>query len=100
MYGSEADVLIADLSEHNPNVFYELGIAHALTNKTIMISSDEDIPFDLSPYRVIRYKHAIGGADHLATAIRQAAIEVLGGQSEPSNPAQAASLLTPILPVL
>ena len=32
----EADIIIADLTSKNPNVFYELGIAHSVGNKTIM----------------------------------------------------------------
>ena len=44
-----ADLVIADLSIHNANVFYELGIRHALRDKkTFLIRSNKDeIPFDL-----------------------------------------------------
>jgi hypothetical protein len=52
----EADVVIADLTDQNPNVFYELGVRHAIRGRTIMITqSMADIPFDLRNYRVIQY---------------------------------------------
>lgn len=51
-----SDLVIVDLSSHNPNVFYELGFRHALQRPTIiMIKSDEKIPFDLSTHRTIHY---------------------------------------------
>jgi hypothetical protein len=52
-----ADVVIADLSIHNANVFYELGIRHSLVKKhTILIRSDIDkIPFDLFTDRYLLY---------------------------------------------
>jgi hypothetical protein len=51
-----ADVVIADLTGQNPNVFYELGVRHALVGKTIILSqSFTDIPFDLRGYRTIIY---------------------------------------------
>lgn len=52
----KADIVIADMTEMNPNVFYELGVAHAWYKHTIMISNSIDcVPFDLRPYRVIEY---------------------------------------------
>src|SRR5438874_6626960 len=39
-YIRNADVIIADCSERNPNVFYELGIAHAYGKKVILITKD------------------------------------------------------------
>src|SRR4051794_7114624 len=50
----DADLVIADLTDKNPNVFYELGVRHALGKPTILISQRiEDVPFDLRPYRTI-----------------------------------------------
>ncbi|HRI35238.1 MAG TPA: response regulator [Saprospiraceae bacterium] len=51
-----ADLVIADLTDKNPNVFYELGVRHALRDCTILIAQNEkDIPFDLKPYATISY---------------------------------------------
>ena len=44
-------VVLADLTDRNPNVFYELGVRHALKDRTILIAQNrEDIPFDLQSY--------------------------------------------------
>jgi hypothetical protein len=51
-----ADVLVAELTTKNPNVFYELGLAHALEKPVVLVSSNqEDVPFDLRHIRVILY---------------------------------------------
>ena len=51
-----ADLIVAELTALNPNVFYELGIAHALRKRTVLLTqSVEDLPFDLRSYRVIAY---------------------------------------------
>jgi hypothetical protein len=51
-----AKVLVAQLTSRNPNVFYELGLAHALEKPVVLVSSnEEDIPFDLRHIRVIYY---------------------------------------------
>ena len=64
---SSADLVIADISIHNANVFYELGIRHALRDKrTFLIKSKEDkakesesketeVPFDLKTDRYLAY---------------------------------------------
>jgi hypothetical protein len=53
---SEAKVLVAELTSRNPNVFYELGLAHALQKPVVLVSSKEDdVPFDLQHIRVIYY---------------------------------------------
>ena len=52
-----ADIVIADLSIHNANVFYELGIRHSLRDKrTFLIRcSIDEIPFDLKTDRYLSY---------------------------------------------
>lgn len=55
---AEADLIIADLTSLNPNVFYELGLAHAMGVPTVLIAqrdSADDIPFDLRQYRTEFY---------------------------------------------
>src|SRR5208337_2508242 len=53
---NKADLVIADLTDRNPNVFYELGVRNALRNATILISQNrEDVPFDLIPYATFVY---------------------------------------------
>lgn len=53
----EADVIVADCSGRNANVFYELGMAHALKKKVILITSDSlnEAPTDIRHYEFIRY---------------------------------------------
>ena len=55
-YTKSARIILADLSGKNPNVFYELGLAHALEKPVVLVSSNqEDVPFDLRHIRVILY---------------------------------------------
>ena len=55
-YTKEAKLVLADLTDKNPNVFYELGLAHALAKPAILITNSmTDIPFDLRALRVIEY---------------------------------------------
>jgi hypothetical protein len=83
----DAHVVIADLTNQNPNVFYELGVRHALRPRTILISEkSEDIPFDLKDYRTIIYENSAKGV----TNFRKKIIEFLNAIEEnperPDNP--------------
>ena len=53
----QADVLIADITHRNPNVFYELGLAHAAETPVILITQDrvEDAPADIRHLEFIVY---------------------------------------------
>jgi hypothetical protein len=52
----EADIIVADMSGKNPNVFYETGYAHALGKSVVLLVQDvNDIPFDLKHYTHIIY---------------------------------------------
>ncbi len=73
----EADVVICDITVHNANVFYELGIRHALRKKhTVLIrgeGSADTTPFDLSTDRYLAYDIADPGAalERLTTALKK-----------------------------
>ncbi len=56
-YIRSADVIIADCSGRNPNVFYELGMAHAYEKRVILITSDEisEVPSDIKHFEFIKY---------------------------------------------
>jgi hypothetical protein len=67
----KAKFLIADLTDRNPNVFYELGLAHALAKEVILLTQNlNDIPFDLRHYRIIVYQDSISGADKLKSTLK------------------------------
>lgn len=71
-----SDLVIADLTKTNPNVYYELGLAHSLRKPVILLTqSVEDLPFDLRSYRVIPYN------THFATIdkARQQLLELARG---------------------
>ena len=65
---NEADIIIADISGKNPNVMYELGIAHAVKRpNTIMLTREEvtESPFDIKHIRIIGYSNDISGTKKL-----------------------------------
>ncbi len=54
----DAPLLIADLSERNPNVFYELAVRHALRKPYVQImQAGEPLPFDVSGVRTIAFDY-------------------------------------------
>lgn len=75
----EADIIVADLTGLNPNVMYELGLAHSFNKKTIIITQDElsNLPFDLKQYRAKDYsthfKQFAGLVSYLETNLKGAA---------------------------
>ena len=53
----KADAIVAEMTCRNPNVFYEVGIAHTLQKPTVLIVQEaEDIPFDLRTQNHLVYK--------------------------------------------
>jgi guanylate kinase len=65
-----ARFVIADLTDFNPNVLYEVGICHALGKDVILITQDETVPFDLSHIRRIKYEFTPRGMRHFEEQLR------------------------------
>lgn len=84
---NRADVVIADLTDMNPNVFYELGVRHTLRNHTILIAQDmEYVPSDLRSYWVIIYKKGLSGLQGFKNKIRGIMKEMMNNPEKPDNP--------------
>jgi hypothetical protein len=75
----EAEIVIADLSDRNPNVFYELGIAHMVKNAgevLLLTQSMASIPFDLQGFRCIQYNSSEEGTRKLKEDLARALKEI------------------------
>lgn len=80
-------VVIADLTNQNPNVFYELGVRHALSPRTILIAqSIDDIPSDLREYRTIVYETSAKGAADFSARLKKFLTEMQKEPERADNP--------------
>ena len=74
-----SNVVIADVTPANPNVFYELGYSHALKKPVVLLAERETpLPFDISGYRVIFYDNTIGGKSAVEADLRRHLTSILG----------------------
>jgi hypothetical protein len=65
------DLIIADVTLPNPNVFYEVGYAHAAGTPTILVSrSGQKPPFDLQSFNHVFYESIVDLRDKLEKRIR------------------------------
>lgn len=66
-----ARFLVADLTDRNANVFYEVGLAHALSKDVILVTqSMEFVPFDLRSVRCIEYEYTPRGTRAFESKLR------------------------------
>lgn len=66
----EAEIVIAEITPINQNVFYELGYSHALNKPTILLAErGKQLPFDVSGYRVLMYDNTIAGKRQVEEAL-------------------------------
>lgn len=82
-----ADIVIADLTLANPNVYYELAVSHCIGRKTILITQEEKIPFDIGQEFIIKYTNTIEGSIILEKQIRRLMQHLIDGGGI-DNPAQ------------
>lgn len=82
-----ADYAVADVTTANPNVFYEIGVRHAVRpHTTVLVAADVTrTPFDLAPDRVRTYALDARGQPADAAAGRAAIAQALEFAREPST---------------
>jgi len=69
---AESEVIIAEITPPNPNVFYELGYAHAIGKPTILLADRKNpLPFDIRSYRCIFYDNTIKGKKAVENTLRK-----------------------------
>jgi len=69
-----SSVIIAEITPDNPNVFYEVGYAHALGKPTILLCEKgmrNKLPFDVSGFRTIFYDNSIGGKRQVEEKLKE-----------------------------
>ncbi len=85
------DLVIADLTGHNPNVFYELAVRHAARKPFIqLIKKDERIPFDLRDLRTIEIDTEIAAASKAIEQLKRYIPEVEKEGPKIKNPISVA----------
>src|SRR5262245_42532529 len=77
----ESEVIVAEITPVNANVFYELGYAHALGKPTILLAdrSSATLPFDVSGYRCIFYDNTIHGKRAVEDDLRRHLLNIKHG---------------------
>ncbi|HDC4510897.1 TPA: hypothetical protein O8T98_004455 [Enterobacter asburiae] len=76
---AESTLIIADITPDNPNVYYEVGYAHALKKEVVLLCNDArtNLPFDLADYRTVFYKDSIAGHSQIKIKLRKHLEEIL-----------------------
>ena len=78
------DLIIADLTDHNPNVFYELALSHAFGKPVIpIIKEGQKIPFDNNQVRTIFYNH--NDLDNVADCKKQIKEYIISVEKDPKT---------------
>lgn len=86
-YLVESPIVIADMTDLNPNVFYELAVRHAANRPVVhMIASDQRIPFDVAPERAIFYSLDLNGADQAKNRLERFVGAIASGEIESESP--------------
>ncbi len=94
----EAPLVIADLTDENPNVYYELAVRHAVGKPCVhMIKADQSIPFDNSGVRAIPYGVRVDQAERAREELRNQIQSVTGEEHKSDNPIIAAKRYSELL---
>ena len=81
------DIVMADLTDTNPNVMYELGVRHSFKKPSLMIKQAGcDIPFDVNDYKVHEYENTPGGLKDFKKLIKEIVKDLDENPTKPDNP--------------
>ena len=84
---AQSEVVIADLTGRSANVFYELGVRHALHDNTVILAQEiDDIPFDLRGMRAIPYQYDPESLVELRSRLQATLNSVLSEAIHNDNP--------------
>ncbi|MFZ5867725.1 MAG: hypothetical protein ACOYXY_17705 [Thermodesulfobacteriota bacterium] len=85
-------MVVADLTDHNANVFYELALRHAFRKPLVqLISSDQRIPFDVQGTRVVKYSLDLDGASDARSSVARQIRTALAPDVEVESPVTIAA---------
>lgn len=87
-YINQAAFVIVDISDANPNFFYELGICHTLGKPVITLCDKQsweddykrNLPFDISSINTIFYDNSAVGAKNMMDSIKKDIIAIRSGK--------------------
>ena len=94
-----ARLVVAECTGKNPNVFYELGLAHAIGKPTLLLARnpEADLPFDVRHIRAIKYAYTVDGLQQLkATLLKTFTSEIKLAPPTPRTPKDSPAWGTPI----
>jgi hypothetical protein len=85
----ESTAIVAEITPANPNVYYEVGYAHAAGTPTILlVRRGQELPFDVRSFRCIIYDDSIAGKPQVETQLRKH-LEAITASRPPLIPPEA-----------
>ena len=79
----DSDIVIADVTDANPNVMYELGLRHTRNLLTIQLGETGKLPFDIAVIRTIIFKRSAEGFREAREALEGALRVGISGAFDP-----------------
>ena len=79
----DAEIVVADVTDGNPNVMYELGLRHTRNKLTLQVGERDHLPFDINVIRTIQFKRTEGGYIDAKNDLRKALESGISGRFDP-----------------
>ena len=90
-------MVVADLTDHNANVFYELALRHAFRKPVVLlILKEQKLPFDVHGIRTIHYDLSLDGVAEAREEVKNQIVTALAEEYEVESPVTMAAQLDEI----